>query len=180
MEVTVDSCTAVLEMRGSLLRLALRLQLLGWKRLLILCINILVIRTLCHLLKWSDQILYSCMRSCQTRWEQGSLFVSVDCVSQTWGQHINRALSTSACCFALLLSLAIVAFVLFVLVEGTLRSVCFSTCANKPSIYLVSRSSDPLLRFAAISWCRECATCCSTALIRVGTTFSASIVDDIL
>ena len=71
------------------------------------------------------------------------------------------------------------ALVLLVLVKGSFRPVRFSACANKPSIYLVRRSTDSFLGLAAVGGYLENPTD-STVFVRVGAAFPAAIVSGVL
>ena len=180
MEVAVHSGAAAVVSWG-------RSMLVLGRLILLLGISMLGFDSLIHGIRFLrlcgilDLIFPACKRTRQTRWKHCScLIVSIDCAPHAGRHHVSCTLTTaSSCCLLLLLCLAVVALVLLVLVKGSFRPVRFSACANKPSIYLVRRSTDSFLGLAAVGGYLENPTN-STVLVRVGAAFPAAIVSGVL
>ena len=179
MEVVVHSSAAVVvSWRWSMLVLGRLVLLRG--------ITMLGFDSLIHFIRFMrlwwilDMIFRACMRTRQTRWKHCScLIISIDC-AHARGHRVSCTLANACCCCILLLfGLAVVALVLLVLIKGSFRPVRFSARANKPSIYLVRRSSDSFLGLAAVGGYLENPTN-STVFVRVGTAFPATIVSGVL
>ena len=177
MEVAVHSGAAAEVSRGRSMLALRRLVLLRGIKMLRFDSLVHRIRFL-RLLGIRDLIFSACKRARQTRCKHCSLIVSIGC-AHAGGYHVNRTLAAASCCLALLLCLAVVALVLLVLVKGSFWAVRFSACANKPSIYLVCRSTDSFLGLAAVGGYLETPTD-STILVRIGAAFTATIVSGVL